>query len=62
MFGVIDFREFESCGTLSCAKTVLPVRFSGALPEPKAVVEIAGSLVRGKKGLLIEAKSVEVMP
>ena len=62
VFGVIDSREFESCGTLSCAKSILPVKFSGRLPEPKAVVVITGQMVRGEKGLIIEAKRVEVVP
>ena len=62
VFGVIDSREFESCGTLSCAKSILPVKFSGRLPEPKAVVVITGQMVRGEKGLIIQAKRVEVVP
>ena len=62
VFGVIDSREFESCGALTCAENILPVKFSGRLPEPKAVVEITGRLIQGKRGLVIEAGRVEVAP
>ncbi|NOZ23999.1 MAG: hypothetical protein GXP25_23220 [Planctomycetes bacterium] len=62
VFGVIDSREFESCGSLTCAENILPVKFAGELPEPKSVVQITGRVVRGEKGLLFEAKGVEVMP
>lgn len=61
VFGVIDSREFESCGVLTCGKNILPVKFSGRLPEPSTVVEIAGRVVRGEKGLIIEAKRVEAV-
>ncbi len=62
VFGIIDSREFESCGgVLTCAENILPVKFSGALPEPKAVVEITGRMVRGEKGLVIEANRVEAV-
>ena len=61
VFGVIDSREFESCGVLTCAENILPVKFSGNLPEPKAVVEITGRMVRVEKGLIIQAKRVEVV-
>ncbi|NIA21625.1 MAG: hypothetical protein GWP05_06605 [Anaerolineaceae bacterium] len=62
VFGVIDSREFESCGRLTCAETILPVRFSGRLPGLKTVVEITGRVVRGEKGLIIDAEGVEVAP
>ncbi|MFV1994425.1 MAG: hypothetical protein ACC661_03220 [Verrucomicrobiales bacterium] len=62
VFGVIDSREFESCGVLTCAKNTLPVKFSGDLPEPKTVVQVTGRMIQGEKGLIIEAKRVEVAP
>jgi len=51
VFGVIDAREFESCGELTCAENTLPVKFAGDLPEPRTVVAITGRLVREKRGL-----------
>ena len=62
IFGIIDSREFESCGVLTCAENILPVRFAGELPEPKAVVVVTGRVVQNEKGLIIEAERVEVMP
>ncbi len=61
VFGVIDSREFESCGVLTCAANTIPVKFDGALPAPKTIVEITGRVVRGDRGLVIEAKRVEVV-
>lgn len=60
VFAVIDAREFEACGVLTCAAYVIPVVFSGELPKPKSSVEITGKVVRGEKGMAFEAKTVEV--
>ena len=62
VFGVIDAREVESCGVLTCAKNLLPIKFEGEAPELKAIVQITGHVVRDKKGLIIEAKHVELVP
>jgi hypothetical protein len=61
VFAVIDSREFESCEVLTCAANTIPVKFNGYLPDPKTIVEITGRVIRGKKGLVIEAKRVEVV-
>lgn len=62
VFAVIDSREFESCGVLTCAKNNLPVKFSGELPGPRTVVEITGEVVKGDKGLVFDAKRVDRVP
>ena len=63
VFGVIDAREYEQCGSLSCCEEpILPVKFAGNLPEPKTFVQITGRVVRGEKGLVFEARSLEIMP
>jgi hypothetical protein len=62
VFAVIDSREFESCGVLTCAKNNLPVKFAGKLPEPKTVVEITGEVVKSDKGLVFDAKRVDRVP
>ncbi len=62
VFSVIDSREFESCGVLTCAKHNLPVKFTGPLPEPKTVVEITGQVVESDRGLVFDAKRVDVVP
>jgi hypothetical protein len=61
VFAVIDSREFESCGVLTCAANTIPVKFDGVLPAPKTIVEITGRVVRGDGGLVIRAKRVEVV-
>jgi len=62
VFGVIDAREFERCGVVTCAANTLPVKYAGVLPEPKTIVKITGSVVQEDKGLVIEAVQVELLP
>lgn len=62
VFEVIDSREFESCGVLTCAKNYLPVKFSGELPGPGTVVQITGEVVKGDKGLVFDAGRVDRVP
>lgn len=61
IFGIVDCREFQVEGIICPDDVILPVRFSGDLPKPKAMVEITGQVIRDKNGLIIEAKRVEVM-
>ena len=60
VFSVIDFREFERCGEVTCARHYLPVTFAGPLPESKTVVEITGQVVRTDKGLVFRATQMDV--
>lgn len=59
LFSVIDAREFESCGEVTCAKHYLPVKFTGELPKPETVIFITGEVVKTEKGLMFEAKRVD---
>ena len=62
IFSIIDCREFEEEGILTCPDAViLPVKFDKAPPKPKSKVNITGRVTRNKKGLIIEAKHVEVI-
>ncbi|VAX34767.1 hypothetical protein MNBD_NITROSPIRAE03-646 [hydrothermal vent metagenome] len=61
VFAVVDSREFESCGVLTCALNTIPVRFDGELPEAKTIVEITGRVMRGENGLIINAESVKAI-
>lgn len=57
--GVIDADEFRRCGTVTCAAEILPVKWAGALPEPKSFVRIEGEIRKGAAGLEFVARSVE---
>ncbi|UCC29479.1 MAG: hypothetical protein JSU86_14910, partial [Phycisphaerales bacterium] len=59
VFAVIDSREYESCGVLTCAKHNLPVKFGGEAPAPRTVVEITGEVVKSDKGLVFAARRVD---
>lgn len=59
VFAAIDAREFEECGSITCAKHYLPVKYAGDLPAVKTVVELVGEVARTDKGLVFEAKRLE---
>lgn len=59
---VIDAREFESCGSVDCAKHYVPVKLDGPLPEPKTVVTLVGRVTRTERGLVFEASRLEAKP
>ncbi len=61
IFAIIDSREFESCGVLTCAPNTIPVKFDGEIPNPKTMVDITGRVDRSEKGLIIDAKRVEIV-
>ena len=61
VFGVIDAREFKSCGVLSCARFTLPVKYTKRAPELKSFVNISGRLTKDEKGMLVVARKVEVI-
>lgn len=56
---VIDFREFEECHQVACAKNYLPVKVESEIPAPETVVILTGQVVRTEKGLVFEAKRLE---
>jgi hypothetical protein len=56
---LIDPREFEECGTVTCALNLLPVRVNGTLPEALSLVQVVGEVIRGTNGLEVRAESVE---
>ena len=60
VISVIDAREFESCGSVECARHYVPVKVDGPLPEPKTVVTLVGRVTRSEKGLVFEASRLEV--
>lgn len=61
VFAAIDYREFKKCHELDCAKHYLPVKFSGDIPKPETLVQMTGQVVKGEKGLVFEAKKLEVI-
>lgn len=56
--GLIDAAEFKRCGVVTCATEVLPVRWSGKMPEAKDVVRVEGEVKKGAAGLEFVARSV----
>ncbi len=61
IMALIDSREFETCGVLSCADNSIPVKYDGELPEPKTIIDVIGRVVQNDKGLIIEAEQIEVV-
>ncbi len=42
LLALIDMREFEECGTTTCASLSLPVRWSGEMPTLANAVQVEG--------------------
>ncbi len=57
--GLIDTAEFKHCGVVTCAEMVLPVRWNGAMPEPKSLVRVEGEIQKNGARLEFVARSLE---
>lgn len=60
--GLIDTAEFKRCGTVTCADAVLPVRWTGTMPEPKSLVRIEGEIRKEGGKMEFLAKTLEKVP
>lgn len=52
---LIDLAEFVACNSTTCAKLVLPVRWTGAMPPVEARVLVKGSVEKTSDGLVFAA-------
>lgn len=59
IFGLIDKREVEECGTVSCPEFLLPVHWSGDMPRMREIVVVSGTLAQSSTGLVLVAEKVE---
>ncbi|MFH1820039.1 MAG: hypothetical protein ABIC92_19375 [Pseudomonadota bacterium] len=59
MFGMIDSREARVCRDLHCAKQYLPVKASGAMPQPWDELNVRGKVVTDGKLTYLQAESIE---
>ncbi len=62
--GLIDATEFKKSGMISacCANQVLPVQWSGPMPEVKSVVLATGEIRKVRDKLEFVAMSLEKVP
>lgn len=58
-FVLIDIREYKACGVVSCASTLVPVRYAGTLPEVKEELVVTGEMVSSPKGYVLEGKELQ---
>jgi hypothetical protein len=58
LFGLIDSREVEACGGISCPEFMLPVEWAGELPAPGETVSVRGQVKTTDQGLLLAASEV----
>ena len=59
LFGLVDKREVEACGTMDCPEFLLPVRWRGAMPPVGDEVTVAGELQLSPQGLVLEATKID---
>ena len=57
--GLIDSAEFKKCGVVTCAEMILPVQWSGAMPEVKSLVRLGGEIRKTGQKLEFVARSLE---
>lgn len=57
---LIDAQEFQECGVTTCAGLQLPVRWHGALPQVRDVVQITGQVQESDGKLLFVAQTLEI--
>ncbi len=53
MIALIDTSEFEKCGVTTCAPITVPVRWDGAMPAVRDIVELDGSVEEREGGKLV---------
>jgi|GEM_PF-1706358 len=60
---VIDVEEFQHCGTTKCARLILPVRWTGAMPAVEDTVRMEGEVQdSGGKFVFVARKLEKVEP
>ena len=56
---LIDRKELEDCGVTSCARLVLPVRWTGPMPAVRDLVEAEGQIAREGGRLIFAARTLK---
>jgi len=59
--GLIDSREFASCGVTTCSEFILPVQWVGAMPRIEDTVQIVGEVQRSNGKFIFVAQSIEIL-
>ncbi len=62
MLSLIDMKEWDECGVVSCAALTLPVHWTGDLPTVRDIVIIAGTVGNSDGKLVFVAQAVEKVP
>ncbi len=60
LFGIMDLKELQ-CNSPNCNKKILPVRFTGKVPDLGDEVRVTGSFVAAGNGYLFASEQVEVV-
>ncbi len=59
---LIDTREFQACGVITCAPLTLPVRWTGPMPSPRDLVRLEGEVQQVSGKLIFNARALEKVP
>jgi hypothetical protein len=64
VFGIIDVREYELCGIVTCAANQLPIsvplsRYSGELPEVEDEILVYGEIINSADGYVLDVLQVK---
>jgi len=56
---IVDTREFQACGVITCAQLTLPVRWTGPMPSLRNIVRLTGEVQQISGKLLFNARTLE---
>jgi hypothetical protein len=59
---LIDVAEYEACGTLTCARFILPIRWDGKMPQRETRVRVRGRVQEETDQLIFVADGFERNP
>lgn len=62
MFALIDLAEYQQCRVTTCASLMLPVHWSGTMPQVEDAVQIEGEIGESEGKLIFVARTLEKIP
>jgi hypothetical protein len=59
---LIDAKEFQTCGVVTCAQLTLPVRWTGPMPSPQDIIRLEGEVQQVSGKLIFKARALKKIP
>jgi len=59
---LVDAKEFQTCGVVTCAQLTLPVRWTGPMPSAQDIIRLDGEVQEVSGKLIFKARTLEKIP